>query len=185
MTPFIGKQKTTDAMNVINDSMKNIQTGFTLAELMITLVIASLIISLAMPSFNSFLLNNRFTTQANTFITAINLARSEAVKRGITITVCSSNNQTSCTTTAWQNGWIITDTASGEVFRIYDSLKGSSSLDNTEGNTSLAFTADGFYTGTSTTFTLCDSSVTGETGRRIFINSTGRPNSVSPPPTCS
>ena len=62
------------------ESMKNVR-GFTLIELMITLAVAAILITAALPSFNEFIKNNRLTTQANNFIATLNLARSEAPAR--------------------------------------------------------------------------------------------------------
>lgn len=171
-------------MNAINDSMKNTQTGFTLPELMITLLVASIVMTVAIPSFQDFIMKNRLTTQINQFITSINLARSEAIKRGETITLCSSNDQSTCTASTWESGWIVKD-SSDEVLRVYDSLSGDNALSNADSLTSISFRADGFFSGTSTTFTLCSNGVSGEQGRQIMINATGRPNLVSPNPTCS
>ncbi len=85
--------------------MKN-QNGFTLIELMITISIVAIVLTVAIPSFNKTVANNRLTTHLNDFIASANYARSEAVKRGARITMCPSANASTCTA-GWQNGWLI------------------------------------------------------------------------------
>lgn len=80
--------------------------GFTLIELMIVVALVAILAAVGVPSFREFIQNNRLATQANTFLTALKLARSEAVKRGVNVVVCASNDQTQCAGT-WNNGWIL------------------------------------------------------------------------------
>ena len=83
--------------------------GFTLVELMVTLVIAAILLTAGVPSFTTLIKNNRLTTSTNELVGALTLARSEAVKRGLRVTVCKSADQASCDTsgTGWQQGWIV------------------------------------------------------------------------------
>lgn len=87
--------------------MKKIN-GFTLIELMITLAIAAILLTVAVPSFRTFIENNKAITQVNDVVSAHNLARMEAIKRGSPVTVCTSSNGTACSnSTNWKNGWIV------------------------------------------------------------------------------
>jgi type IV fimbrial biogenesis protein FimT len=81
--------------------------GFTLIELMVTIALTAVILTQAVPSFNALVQNNRMISQKNEFISALNLARSEALKRGVRVTVCASDDQATCDTTNWEKGWII------------------------------------------------------------------------------
>lgn len=84
--------------------------GFTLIELLITVSIAVIMLTLAIPSFRDFLLNSRITSQTNEFVLAQASARSEAVKRGVRVSVCSLavNSTTTCAaSTTWDNGWLV------------------------------------------------------------------------------
>jgi len=86
--------------------------GVTLVELLIGLVVMAILLSLAVPSFQSTIAGNRVTSVTNDLVGALAAARSEAIRRQVRVTVCKSANSTSCTTTGdWEQGWIIfTDT---------------------------------------------------------------------------
>ncbi|MFI3217654.1 MAG: GspH/FimT family pseudopilin [Methylococcales bacterium] len=78
-------------------------SGFTLLELIVAISIAGILMALAIPSFSDMMRNNRLTTYANELVTSLNLARSEAIKRGVTVTVA----KTSATTASYwsESGW--------------------------------------------------------------------------------
>ncbi len=94
-------------------------SGFTIVELMITVSVASILLAVAVPSFNQLMVTNRLTTQANDFVSALNYARSEAIKRNTSVSLCraSSATATTCATAAgnWSD-WIITP-GGGNVVR--------------------------------------------------------------------
>ncbi len=85
--------------------------GFTLIELMIVIAIASILMTLAVPSFSLMINNSKVTSTTNEFISSLNLARSEALKRSGNVSVCKSNaSYTACDTTAatfTTNGWLV------------------------------------------------------------------------------
>ncbi|MCB1919947.1 MAG: GspH/FimT family pseudopilin [Candidatus Competibacteraceae bacterium] len=84
------------------------QPGFTLIELIITLAIAAIVLTIGVPSFQEMMRNNRAATHANEFMNALNLARSEAVKRGQGVSLCPSTDQATCTGGGdWKDGWIV------------------------------------------------------------------------------
>ena len=141
--------------------------GFTLIELIVTLAVVAIVTTLALPSFRTTIMNNRLTTQANEFITDLNIARSEAVKQANTITITSNNGNN------WAGGWTITDSG-GITLRVHGALDGTSTLTGSAGT--VIYQRTGFISGGSTlTFDLCDDR-TGETGRRVTILNTGRPS---------
>jgi type IV fimbrial biogenesis protein FimT len=83
--------------------------GFTLTELMITIALAAILMTIAVPNFLVSLTNNLVNAESNRFLGALILARSEAIKRGVSTTVCRSDNGATCTTAGsnWNNGWIV------------------------------------------------------------------------------
>jgi type IV fimbrial biogenesis protein FimT len=103
--------------------------GFTLIELMITLVIVGIVIAIAAPSFTSVIQNNRVTTESNRLITTLKLARSEAIRRGVYVSVCRTSSSTTCDggtgTLLVFSDTATTNTATPEVGEIIKVLDGS------------------------------------------------------------
>jgi type IV fimbrial biogenesis protein FimT len=67
------------------------ERGFTMVELLITIAVAAVLIVIAVPSFRNITLSNKLTTAANDVISAINVARMEAVKRNANTQLCSNS----------------------------------------------------------------------------------------------
>jgi len=145
--------------------MPRFARGLTLIELMITIIIASILLSIGIPSFNHLIQRNRLTTYANEMVTTVNLARSEAIKRGTPIIISSTGG------TNWSQGWDLNIVSTDELLRTAPALDGDSTF--TGSVTSVTFNSRGFTTlGALASWNLCNADV--ETGRRITIAITGR-----------
>ena len=83
--------------------------GFTLLELMITLIVAALIVSIGVPNFQGVMQNQRLSSATNELVMSINLAKGEAIKRVAYVSVCKSSNGVTCGAAAssWNAGWIV------------------------------------------------------------------------------
>ena len=156
--------------------------GFTLIELLVTLAVAAILLTVAVPNYQTFVMNSRMVSQANDLITAFNMARSEAVKRAANVQVCAG---TACPGTNWAQGWIVAD-AAGNPIRVQQALGGASTLTpGADVASTITFTSDGrttmptTATTASTTLTLCPPSPARVQGRAIQIERTGRTR-VSP-----
>ena len=153
-------------------------TGFTLVELMITLVLVAILATIGVPSFMSLIANNRLTTQANELVSSLNLARSEAIKRNTRVTVCRSSTGTSCGGT-WSNGWIVfvdagtagSVDAGDEILRVRNGV--TSGMNLTAGTVNaVQFQTLGLST--QTDFILAVTNCTGDNKRLINVATSGR-----------
>ncbi|MFT3806026.1 GspH/FimT family pseudopilin [Arenimonas sp.] len=67
-------------------------SGFTLIELMVTVAIVSILLIVAVPSFQTVMNSNRLTTAANEFVGAVQLGRAEAIRNNRRVVLCLSTN---------------------------------------------------------------------------------------------
>jgi type IV fimbrial biogenesis protein FimT len=162
------------------------KNGFTLLELMVTLAVAGILLSVGVPSFRNVIMDNRLVNHANQFVTSVNLARSAAVRYQRNATICASTNYdaalpTCSGTSNWSRGWIVwvdkdrdDATDANEIIAVHEPLTGAVSL--TSGAVSrFSYDARGFGTTAADDMTLCDGRDS-ETGRVIKVNNVGRTN---------
>lgn len=87
------------------------QTGFTLPELMITLVVAGILLAVGMPAMSEFIKNGRITSVTNELVSALMVARSEAIRQSATSCVCPTTTANDAVpvcvaSDSWESGWI-------------------------------------------------------------------------------
>lgn len=174
--------------------MQKKHSGFTLIELMVTLAVAGILMSIAIPNYQTFILNSRMSAQTNDFMAAIGMARSEAIKRATRVSICksadTSNALPTCTTSGnWEQGWIIftdgstvgTKDGTDVIIQVRGPFSGTNTLiGNTNVVDYIAYGATGFGTLTGT-LSLCPPSPAAVEGRDIVISNTGRARVQRPP----
>ena len=82
------------------------QRGFTLGEVLTTLAVAGVSLSLVVPSLASVTRSNLRAGAINELVGTLHLARSEAITRNSPIVVCPSTDSRTCARVAWESGWI-------------------------------------------------------------------------------
>ena len=161
-------------MKLINTNPPPFVRGFTLIELLITMAVAGILVTLAVPSYQDTIRQNRLTAQTNELITALNLARGESIRRGQLVNVTPNAG-------GWDAGWVINaidpttnlPTADSPL-RSFESL--TNNLSFSGGPAAYTFLPSGFkLAGGQDTYLLCDSASSGKRGRRIFVSISGRP----------
>ena len=147
--------------------------GFTLIELLVTLLVGGILVAIAVPAFNNFVLNDRDIGQANSLVSSLNYARSESIKQNIAggVTVCPSVNGTACGGTAWSQGWIVTN-AAGTVLSAVPALAGNNTLTATGSPGGVTFASTGLPSGP-LTICICDGRGAAF-ARDVEVNAAGR-----------
>lgn len=74
--------------------------GFTLIELLTAIVVLSILVGYAMPSYSTFIQRNALNTEAGALASALGTARANAISHNTWVTVAPINN-------SWQNGWTV------------------------------------------------------------------------------
>ena len=134
-------------MNAQLSAVRN--KGFTLLELLVTVSIAAILLAVGVPSYVTFIDNNRVTSQANDMLYSVNMARSEAIKRGTEVRLVSVAGSD------WSGGWnLVADTNNdpdfddpADILMQWEALNGDGSLaiaaTNSPTDTYMAFTSRG------------------------------------------
>ncbi|WP_143562293.1 GspH/FimT family pseudopilin [Shewanella sp. UCD-KL12] len=154
------------------------QKGFTLVELMTTLVITTTLISVAVPNFNSLYDHYRADSSIRTILQALQLARNSAISYGVRVTTCPVvDNRCS---KDWTIGLtVFTDSGEPNTIDAEDVilLKTSPFYQHdfvTYNRSSVRFLPDGLASGTNGTLKYCPTSIKSESSKAVIINQSGR-----------
>lgn len=105
--------------------------GFTLIELMVTVAIAAVLLTLGVPAFTNLMIKNQLSGQIQTLQGTIAFARSEAIKRATYVSICKSIDQSTCCQTSgstcadWSGGWIVFENRDNDVPAVRDDIGGA------------------------------------------------------------
>ncbi|MDY0331219.1 MAG: GspH/FimT family pseudopilin [Thiomonas sp.] len=92
--------------------MSTPEQGLTLIELLVVIALVAVITAIGLPSYQSILRSNRTAAEANALVGDLAFARSEAIKRGVNVTLCPAQQQGAnyqCLNSGsdWQGGWAV------------------------------------------------------------------------------
>lgn len=161
--------------------MRRQNEGLTLLELLVTLVVVVILVSVALPNMSSMIASARLSSQSDVLIGSINLARSEAIKRRADVVLCSAQNPMTATACApvsnateiaaaktyWSNGWILV--VGGAVVNRHAATNGLL-VDSASVQTSVTFSGNIGSASVASTFKLC---VKGQAQQQIDVNLSG------------
>jgi len=165
--------------------MRPRERGFNLIEVMVTLLVISVVVTLGAPSLADFINEMRLSATTNDLLSFFNYARSEAAKRGSRVRVCLSSDLSTCDTTGvdWAQGAVAFVDSDGNgqvnggetVVRVLNPTNGVTIFANT------AFATDYYFdyrpsgaASSQGSLRICRS---GRNARDVSINAVGRPMS--------
>ncbi|MEM7431469.1 MAG: GspH/FimT family pseudopilin [Pseudomonadota bacterium] len=96
------------------------QGGFTLYELLITVLIVGFVLAWGVPNLTEFTANSRITSTANDLHASFLMARSEAARAKTNITLCASDNAMGANPSCqgnWDDGYIVFLDLDGDLAR--------------------------------------------------------------------
>lgn len=132
--------------------------GFNLIELMVVIAIGAILTGIGVSSYRYVTYSNRVSTEVNSLLGDLMLARSEAIKQGVNVYVCPLATGPTCATnsSSWQNGWMVfadvdgsTDYNTGDVLiRVQKAFtKATDTFTSDNSVTNVKFNREGFAVG--------------------------------------
>jgi type IV fimbrial biogenesis protein FimT len=176
------------------------QRGVTLIELMVVVAIVGIIGMIGAPSFARMVASNTVTSQVNGFLIDAQFSRSEALKRGTSVTMCRSANPDAATPTCvkptdaggWETGWIIfvdsdndgVRTSDEQLLRVQQTIGDSGGIQPVGGAYDvIRYRATGWATGKAASLRFLPRAESAQSdvklGRTVCVNTLGRVKSMN------
>ena len=153
------------------------KAGFTVVELMVSLAVAAILMSFAVPAFNDFVSQRTMAARANDFVLAVTYARSEAIRRGGIVTVRARDPAAG---NEWSGGYCVVEGTpngcGGEVLRSFDPMDDATlvGVGGLAGAVALSFNGRGMLTlGAAGSVRLCSTNAAVNPGRAVNVSFTG------------
>ena len=156
--------------------------GLTVIELLVTMAIAAVMLTYAIPAFNDFTDQRQIAANTNLVIAGVNYARSEAARRGVTVTLQTIDGTA---TNEWGSGFCVTQDDPGDCddpINVFapDGPGSLDAVDGLDGLDSLSFNPRGMVIGNflGGSIRVCGADEDSNPGREISINAIGRASSL-------
>ncbi|PTD97156.1 GspH/FimT family pseudopilin [Pseudothauera lacus] len=161
-------------------------TGFSLVEMMLVIAVMAVLAGIALPALGALQRDARLSSAANEYFAALVHARSESIRRGVRVTLCTSTDGLACTAgTHWHGGWIVFVDGNANALRdpgetILSVAAGRADRLTVVGNAPVRNYVSYVPSGTTRqsgggllmgTVTVCE----GGRGRNVVVNRVGRP----------
>lgn len=157
------------------------EQGFTLPELLVSLAVVSTLTVGAGNQLAGFIQESRMVTEVNAFITALHLARNEAIKHGVRVVLCPSRNRNHCGNSMdWEYGWILFQSNDRErdvgepLLQTGNPMHSGIAMHSGNHRKRIVYQQDGSSGGSNSSFTFCDRRGLAKP-RVICLSNTGRP----------
>jgi len=148
------------------------QRGFSLIELMVSISVLAILLSIAVPSFRDASLSSQLRSSSNDLVASTHFARSEALKRNTVVTLCVSSDGTTCGAGGWEQGWIVV--AGATLLNYHAATPSGLKITDSGGATTLAFQPTGIGA-TPASLTVCRAAPSaGPQERVVTIDASGR-----------
>jgi type IV fimbrial biogenesis protein FimT len=162
--------------------------GFTVTELVMVMTIIGILAAIGVPSFKYVRTSNRISSEINGLLGDMQFARSQALKQGLTVTVCSSSDGATCNIgpagNVWNTGWIVFLDSNGNqqvdpgerVMRVQAPFNGTDTLIPSVSYAATTYNRLGYaptYTGGTININLHDSTNTTAWTRCLAITASG------------
>jgi len=111
--------------------MRQLMTGFSLIELIVTISVMAVVATMATATYTSVITGTRMSGEINELMNGLNLARSEAIKRGQIIDVCPLNGAVCATGTNWNSAWTILIDSTAQQLKVVPAVTHGDNLSST------------------------------------------------------
>lgn len=147
--------------------------GFTLVELLVTMTIIVIMVSIGVPMYGQFTQQSALSGASAELVASIHEVRSRAVAERRAMNV--QRLDAGAVAGDWSNGWQMVRVADGAVLQEVNRQDRAGSVRVVEAgnNNEMVFSKEGRTTG-DFSFSVCDAAVAGETGRTVSVTVLGR-----------
>ncbi len=151
--------------------------GFTLIELVVTLMVAGVVFAIAIPSLRDLVQRNRLTTSTNLLVSSLHRARAEAVQRNDAVSLCARTRAGK----DLSEGWFVALGDQCDVSKVVSGVEGVKAPIVATGVRQIIFRGDGSASGTiadQPAFELVNAGFR----REVYVETTGQVRTETPDP---